>query len=387
MKIKAVCEATGLTDRSIRYYIEEALISPVYTENYLGRKTFDFSEADIRQLKDIAVLRKFGFSIAEIREMQLYPEHIPKIAQELQNRKQGTINEEQNLLAALSRLDKTHPYTVSELAALLSEPVEETKSPVEDSHVKLSCLLLSFVKKVVVFFITWAPVALAAKAVFDYYRWYRYPVIRGREILMLVLLLLPTLLILLVSRLKYSPRFKRILITVLLILSVVLTPFQYMVTSFHFCISETTDPFDYRVFDSNSHVNRDGFAQALLPVKPLYSGMDAYRYFYEETVYGNTCEIYAQWSPDAESFAAELVRVQALYDAPPPTETGIEGCTFQKGSYTCHILYSGTPPFEAATKDSTYYICFCYDQHTLTVRYIYFYTDIGTQPSYLSLDW
>ena len=39
MKIKAVCEATGLTDRTVRYYIEEELISPVYTENYLGRKT------------------------------------------------------------------------------------------------------------------------------------------------------------------------------------------------------------------------------------------------------------------------------------------------------------------------------------------------------------
>lgn len=34
MKIKAVCEATGLTDRTVRYYIEEGLIAPFYTENY-----------------------------------------------------------------------------------------------------------------------------------------------------------------------------------------------------------------------------------------------------------------------------------------------------------------------------------------------------------------
>ena len=66
MKIKAVCEQTGLTDRTIRYYIEEGLISPFYTENYLGRKNFNFSEADVAMLKDIAILRKFGFSIAEI---------------------------------------------------------------------------------------------------------------------------------------------------------------------------------------------------------------------------------------------------------------------------------------------------------------------------------
>ncbi len=44
MKIKNVCEATELSDRTIRYYIEEELISPSYTENYLGRRTYDFCE-------------------------------------------------------------------------------------------------------------------------------------------------------------------------------------------------------------------------------------------------------------------------------------------------------------------------------------------------------
>ena len=51
MKIKAVCEATGLTDRTVRYYIEEGLLSPKYTENYLGRKNYDFSQQDIKNLK------------------------------------------------------------------------------------------------------------------------------------------------------------------------------------------------------------------------------------------------------------------------------------------------------------------------------------------------
>ncbi len=69
MKIKTVCDMTGLTDRAVRYYIEEQLISPEYTENYLGRKSFDFTESDVQQLKDISVLRKFGFSIAEIKDV------------------------------------------------------------------------------------------------------------------------------------------------------------------------------------------------------------------------------------------------------------------------------------------------------------------------------
>ena len=48
MKIKAVCELTGLTDRTIRYYIEEKLISPLYTENYLGRKPIAFPKKTLK---------------------------------------------------------------------------------------------------------------------------------------------------------------------------------------------------------------------------------------------------------------------------------------------------------------------------------------------------
>ena len=69
MKIKEICQKTGLTDRTVRYYIEEGLISPFYTENYLGRKSFDFSEEDLEALKNIATLRAFGFSVEEIKEL------------------------------------------------------------------------------------------------------------------------------------------------------------------------------------------------------------------------------------------------------------------------------------------------------------------------------
>lgn len=134
MKIKAVCEATGLTDRTVRYYIEENLISPAYTENYLGRKAFDFSESDIRQLADIAVLRKFGFSVAEIRDMRLDPGCIIRIARDLQSRKQDLITEENRLLQALQRLEENTPCTVSDLAACLSAPVVDTPLPAEDGQ-------------------------------------------------------------------------------------------------------------------------------------------------------------------------------------------------------------------------------------------------------------
>ena len=102
MKIKSVCEQTGLSDRSVRYYIEEQLLVPAYTENYLGRRSFDFTEADVCRLKEIAVLRKFGFTVAEIREMYDRPEEIGRMVAELKSRKESGLQREQDLLRALA---------------------------------------------------------------------------------------------------------------------------------------------------------------------------------------------------------------------------------------------------------------------------------------------
>lgn len=132
MKMKAVCEATGLTDRTVRYYIEEQLIYPAYKENYFGRRNYDFSQSDIQTLNDIAVLRKFGFSICEIKEMQLSPKNIPQIVEELKKRKQEQINVQKEKLQALLQLNTECSSSVSELAACLSTPVADAPLPKED---------------------------------------------------------------------------------------------------------------------------------------------------------------------------------------------------------------------------------------------------------------
>ena len=62
MKIKAVCEETGLTDRAVRYYIDEGLIKPEFTENYVGRRSYDFTFEDISLISDISTRRNFGFT-------------------------------------------------------------------------------------------------------------------------------------------------------------------------------------------------------------------------------------------------------------------------------------------------------------------------------------
>ena len=76
MKIKEVCERTGLTERTVRFYRQKGLISP-RGEWRNGREYSDFSEADVEMLAAIATLRELSFSIDEILTMQRTPGAIP----------------------------------------------------------------------------------------------------------------------------------------------------------------------------------------------------------------------------------------------------------------------------------------------------------------------
>ncbi len=154
MKIGAVCEQTGLTDRTVRFYMDEGLLSPSYTKNYLGRKTFDFSEEDVAMLKDIAVLRKYGFSIPEIRSILEDPAKSVEIIDTLRQKKQDTIRSEQELLDALLALESGRAYTVPELAEALDTPkLAAQKLPEEDD----GCL---YSLCVILFWLMCAPTAL-----------------------------------------------------------------------------------------------------------------------------------------------------------------------------------------------------------------------------------
>lgn len=73
MRMKDMIERTGLTDRAVRLYIEEGLLTPRQESSYSGRRSFEFSEEDAQQLETISTLRRAGFSVAAIREMLMTP--------------------------------------------------------------------------------------------------------------------------------------------------------------------------------------------------------------------------------------------------------------------------------------------------------------------------
>ena len=55
-KIREVCHHTGLTEKTIRFYIEQKLITPK-TEAGLHYKSYRFTDRDIQLLQDISALR------------------------------------------------------------------------------------------------------------------------------------------------------------------------------------------------------------------------------------------------------------------------------------------------------------------------------------------
>ena len=144
MKIKAVCERTGLSDRAIRLYIENGLLAPDKTENYTGRRSFDFSDDDVTRLDQIAVLRASGFSIAQIREVQENPERIPAIVAEVTEKQETELRKSEKVLSSLSALSE-EIGSFEELAdRLTDETIPET--PPEDSRMRLRYLIARFVE-------------------------------------------------------------------------------------------------------------------------------------------------------------------------------------------------------------------------------------------------
>ncbi len=82
MKMREVCNRTGLTDRTVRYWTEQGLLSP-RREEQNGRLYFQFTEEDVAALEKIALLRQAGFSIGQIGDMQRDPAAIAPAVGEL----------------------------------------------------------------------------------------------------------------------------------------------------------------------------------------------------------------------------------------------------------------------------------------------------------------
>ena len=120
MKISDVCKKTELTERAVRLYVGKGLVLPK-SQYVNGRTTLEFAETDVEILRDISVLRKAGFSIADILEMQKNENAVGDKANNLARR----IEEEQlfrdELVRKLNEVAKRENVSWRKLASIMEK--------------------------------------------------------------------------------------------------------------------------------------------------------------------------------------------------------------------------------------------------------------------------
>lgn len=400
MKIKSVCELTGLTDRTIRYYIEEKLISPLYTENYLGRKSYNFSEKDIECLNDIAVLRKFDFTLEEIKSVINDPKTSKEILYNVKDRTAKAVLNGQSKLSILSQISTEKTYTVAELAEELSRDsvdLPEHNEAIKTNFVKT---VFSILKTIVIFAIVWLPIMLSIFVLIISINNYHYPVFEPIMIILTIISFLPTIAVLVVPKTKLKR--KKFAQQILLVFCVLCIPFSFFMSFGIVVKSETTDFRNYRDFDAGCLANRNVVFQELFPDWPHYFEnvkqedgsyktvyLDSHYYYHYFQGFDYTYDIYAEWPLSEDEYAKEIKRATAVFTK------NIENKTYNykfteliKGDYNCLVLYSGNVPFNKVTNNYDY-IIFAYNDENNTVRYIYCDSleNGADQPYYLDLDW
>lgn len=114
-KMKQVCQMTGLTEKAIRIYMDQKLVTPQIEEG-IHRNAYFFSEEDVERLRDILALRNAGFSIAEIKQMLENPEMLSLLIEEKKEILEGEILQKLALQDALKNLTIEEHSDVTKLA-------------------------------------------------------------------------------------------------------------------------------------------------------------------------------------------------------------------------------------------------------------------------------
>lgn len=131
MKMKEVCKQTGLTERTIRYYVEEGLVSPeVSVRN--GREYREYSAKDVEELSTIAGLRKLFFTIDEIKDMQQQPSRIGEILSAYKLKLANDAKSKAAIVEALNEISPSELRDVASIASRLKDMSEKLPLPQRD---------------------------------------------------------------------------------------------------------------------------------------------------------------------------------------------------------------------------------------------------------------
>ena len=403
MKIKEVMEQTGLTDRAIRLYISNGLVTPENQKNYTGRNNYNFTEDDVTMLKRIALLRKADFSIEQIKLLMQENTEARNMLISFVAEKHKLLERDQKILNALDEVVSEGLLSISKLCeklenSLYSKPVPEVdlgKSK-KERYEQFMFLLLSGLLGfgAILIFIYFAIMDFKE---FPFPKFYT----KIENYIGVITSLIPIVLMLVVFLSHIKSRFLEkkqkaisttlIVVTVLLLLS----PLDLFFRIASPIYSETDDPSNYLQFGDcakRMHVLRNGFFPAAIPRSAISWESQWYppnkfpettKYYYKhEHDFDPYFDIYAEWKLTEAEYRAEISRIRTLYQDDPKAE-------FQWGDWIC-LSFTEYPLEDAATLDHYDYTIFAYNDKTFAVRYIVSYSvDWGDSidPYFLSLEW
>lgn len=120
MEIREVCEKTGLTEKTIAYYVENILVL-TETNNIKNSDDFDYTEKQVQELIEIADLRRAFFSIEDIISIKKYPWNINGILDKwYKNLQNERATKKKSLIECMTSIDFKSIENVSQLVKILS---------------------------------------------------------------------------------------------------------------------------------------------------------------------------------------------------------------------------------------------------------------------------
>lgn len=131
MKIKEVCQQTGLTKRTVRFYEAQNLFTPAKTFQN-GREFRDYSPENIQELQKIATLRRARLSVDEIRRMQECPQDTTAIFRDYRARLRDEKLELEGILAAVDAIAEEELASADDLADRMEHVTTDLPLPAVD---------------------------------------------------------------------------------------------------------------------------------------------------------------------------------------------------------------------------------------------------------------
>ena len=409
MKIKEVISQTGLTDRAIRLYIENGLVTPENEKSYNGRNNYNFTQTDIEHFEQIAILRKADFSLEQIKTLKSGGESAKEVLIAYLNDKKESVVAGQKIVNALKDIPQQEIVTIDYVCEKIKDSFEQTSLPDADikptKAEKIEKWIMRSIAIILLAFwgLLGTGVFITYREDFVFPKYYTNPVNYIGTAYILIPILVSIVIMFLYRKYALLPKKRKerrwiagIALAVALLVcvqpigmaSLMLMPPVY---------SETDDPENYLSMGNYVKMYGDDIHKlfpANIPRSAIAEGSQWYPpdkfldttkyYYYFQDVVDPSFHIYAEWVLPEDKFAKELNRIQDYYPEGAKQQV-------QWGEWTCLSFTDDTLVFEEAKeKIYYYYLIFAYNQNTGGVRYIASYSmDCGREedPYFLALEW